>query len=66
MLFALLITLLRLMVRAKLWQVARERWVELVVVDCAFSIYAGWVTAASIVNVVSSNHVCFFGFLLPI
>eukprot|EP00038_Savillea_parva_P006449 m.163857 g.163857 ORF g.163857 m.163857 type:complete len:285 (+) comp12346_c0_seq1:55-909(+) len=49
-LFVTLAVILSIMVRCELWQRPRDSWVEYVVVDAAFSIYAGWVTAASIVN----------------
>eukprot|EP00037_Helgoeca_nana_P023247 m.240647 g.240647 ORF g.240647 m.240647 type:complete len:232 (-) comp26288_c0_seq3:2730-3425(-) len=52
LLFALLATLLAIMLRAELWENPRETIAEMVVVDATFSIYAGWVTAASIVNAV--------------
>jgi hypothetical protein len=47
-----LATLLAIMLRAELWENPRETIGEMVVVDATFSIYAGWVTAASIVNAV--------------
>lgn len=53
-LFVLLGTLLAIMVRAELWQKPRATYAEMVAVDIAFSIYAGWTTAASILNVALS------------
>lgn len=45
-----------ILVRGRLWQESRDTVVEFVAVDCAFSVYAGWITAASIVNVVRTPN----------
>eukprot|EP00035_Acanthoeca_spectabilis_P027159 m.465573 g.465573 ORF g.465573 m.465573 type:complete len:284 (-) comp24327_c0_seq1:109-960(-) len=51
LLFALVGSVMAILVRGRLWQESRDTVVEFVAVDCAFSVYAGWITAASIVNV---------------
>jgi hypothetical protein len=55
--FMLLASIITLYQRAKLWQRTEvhprifRRWVDFILVDVAFSLYGGWVTVASIVNV---------------
>jgi len=50
MLFALLTTLEILIRRAQVWKEHRSSWIEKFAVDFTFSVYAGWATVASIVN----------------
>lgn len=56
LLFALVGSVMAILVRGRLWQESRDTVVEFVAVDCAFSVYAGWITAASIVNVVRTPN----------
>eukprot|EP00036_Acanthoecidae_sp_10tr_P005096 CAMPEP_0182940222 /NCGR_PEP_ID=MMETSP0105_2-20130417/46943_1 /TAXON_ID=81532 ORGANISM="Acanthoeca-like sp., Strain 10tr" /NCGR_SAMPLE_ID=MMETSP0105_2 /ASSEMBLY_ACC=CAM_ASM_000205 /LENGTH=272 /DNA_ID=CAMNT_0025079691 /DNA_START=64 /DNA_END=879 /DNA_ORIENTATION=+ len=50
LLFSLLALLLCIVVRAETWQKPRDSLTQLVVVDGTFSLYSGWVTVASILN----------------
>jgi hypothetical protein len=57
LIFMLLGSIITLYQRSKLWQRVEvhsstsRRWLDFILIDLAFSLYGGWVTVASIVNV---------------
>lgn len=50
MLFGLMISLELLLRRAQIWREPRSSYLEYFAIDFTFSVYAGWATVASIVN----------------
>lgn len=53
-LFGLLANLMWILIRCQSWGCKRSTAVEFLSIDITFSVYAGWVTAASIVNVAAA------------
>lgn len=61
MLFGLLASIVAIAWRSGAWQpadAADRTWMDIVLVDIPFSIYAGWCTVASIVNVSAAGVAC--------
>merc|ERR1711990_361312 len=51
LLLCLVATLMIILERARAWLVVRKTFVHVIALDATFSLYAGWCTVASIVNV---------------